>query len=705
MNKSFSEFEKLPLSTIEGIWPSHQRLLQIELGIISVGTLLNHVPIRYIDKTSYTKVNQLHPDIGMVQIKGVLKNVEIVGEKRTKRLRAFFEDDTGAIELVWFRALQWVQKAIVEGQSYVAYGKISSFNGTYSISHPELKQFNASLNQSQTEEGFEGIYPSTEKLKAARVDARFWGQSMLRALRHPNFNLPEFLPEYIRGKLNLPQRETAYSMIHFPKNMQEASVALDRFKFEEIFLFQLRNERTRLNRVLHSRGPIMLKPGYFFDAFYNHHLPFELTEAQKRVVKEIWVDMKKGIQMNRLLQGDVGSGKTVVAFFCMLLAIDNGFQTCLMAPTEILAQQHAESLQEWATPIGLKVALLTGSSTKREREEILGELETGTLTLLTGTHAVLEDKVKFQKLGLVIIDEQHRFGVAQRAKLWLKSTPSPHMLVMTATPIPRTLAMTAHGESDHSIIDQLPKGRKPIVTVHREEYQRMDIMFFLKSEVAKGRQIYFVFPLIEESAHLDIKNLMDGYDMVANYFPTPEFRIAIVHGRMKAEEKEKEMERFKSGVAHVLVATTVIEVGVNVPNASVMVIESAERFGLSQLHQLRGRVGRGAEQSYCILMTKQQLNYVAKERMNAMVQHTDGFEIAKIDLKQRGPGDMLGTKQSGLPDFKFIDLVRDEKWIFLARQAAKYVLKNDPKLELPENQMLKNYLVSHQADNFWSKIS
>lgn len=705
MNKSFSEFEKLPLSTIEGIWPSHQRLLQIELGIISVGTLLNHVPTRYIDKTSYIKVNQLHPDIGMVQIKGVLKNVEIVGEKRTKRLRAFFEDETGSIELVWFRALQWVQKAIVEGQSYVAYGKISSFNGTYSISHPELKQFNASLNQSLTEEGFEGIYPSTEKLKAARVDARFWGQSMLRALRHPNFNLPEFLPEYIRGKLNLPQRESAYSMIHFPKNMQEASVALDRFKFEEIFLFQLRNERTRLNRVLHSRGPIMLKPGYFFDAFYKHHLPFELTEAQKRVVKEIWMDMKKGIQMNRLLQGDVGSGKTVVAFLCMLLAIDNGFQTCLMAPTEILAQQHAESLQEWATPIGLKVALLTGSSTKREREEILGELEAGTLTLLTGTHAVLEDKVKFQKLGLVIIDEQHRFGVAQRAKLWLKSTPSPHMLVMTATPIPRTLAMTAHGESDHSILDQLPKGRKPIITVHKEEYQRMDIMFFLKSEVAKGRQIYFVFPLIEESANLDLKNLMDGYDMVANYFPTPEFRIAIVHGRMKAEEKEKEMERFKSGVAHVLVATTVIEVGVNVPNASVMVIESAERFGLSQLHQLRGRVGRGAEQSYCILMTKQQLNYVAKERMNAMVQHTDGFEIAKIDLKQRGPGDMLGTKQSGLPDFKFIDLVRDEKWIFLARQAAKYVLKNDPKLELPENQMLKNYLISHQADNFWSKIS
>jgi ATP-dependent DNA helicase RecG len=703
VNHSFSAFEQLPIRTVEDMWPSRQRLLATELGIQTVGDLLRHIPSRYVDKTSFRSISTLSTDDGPVQIKGVLESLEIIGDKRKQRLKGIFSDPTGTMELVWFKSITWVKSALKEGHAYVAFGKVTSFGGQFSISHPEMKAVDST--EAVSEEGYQPIYPLTEKLKASKIDSRFLSQLVLKIFKHPNFELPDFLPATIVNKMHFPSRENTYRMIHFPSHIGEAQVSHDRLKFEEMFLFQLRSERLRHERIRDIKGPMMKKPGVYFHTFYHDHLPFELTDAQKKVIKEIWTDMKSGVQMNRLLQGDVGSGKTIVAFICMILAIDNGCQTCIMAPTEILAQQHYDSLMEWATPIGLRVGLLTGSTSKKDRQTLLKDLEEGRLLMLAGTHALLEDPVVFQHLGLVIIDEQHRFGVAQRARLWMKGNPPPHMLVMTATPIPRTLAMTAHGESDHSILDQLPKGRKAIITLHHDESRRMEIMFFVKSQIEKGRQIYFVFPLIEESEKLDLKNLMDGYDVVESYFNTPQYRIAIVHGRMKPDEKEAEMQRFKSGQAHIMVATTVIEVGVNVPNASVMIIESAERFGLSQLHQLRGRVGRGAEQSYCILMTKGQLGQGAKERMDAMVQHTDGFEIAKIDLKQRGPGDLLGTKQSGLPDFRFVDLYKDENVIYLAREAAKYMMRDDPNLLRPESENLKKFLIAHNHDNFWSRIS
>lgn len=703
IQKSFSEYESTPITYLKGVGPQRAELLGKELQIFTIGDLLQLAPNRYIDKSKVHQISELHPEIGNVQVLGKIISIELIGNGRSKRLKAVFCFNNSCMELLWFQSIPWARKTIEVGQSYLAFGRVSEFKGTYSMSHPEISPYDP--NNTSSEKKLSPVYPLTEKLKSFKIDSKTIAQWIENAFQQNAFSLPEFIPEEIVGKLKLLPREEAVKKLHQPSNYQESEQALTRLKFEEIFLFQLRGERTRLERIKNSQGPKISKPGYFFNEFYHNHLPFELTEAQKKVLKEIWADMKSGYQMNRLLQGDVGSGKTIVAFICTLLAIDNGYQGCLMAPTEILAQQHYESLKEWGTAIGLKTALLTGSTSKKERDKMLQELAEGELKIIIGTHAVLENRVQFKQLGIVIIDEQHRFGVAQRSKLWLKSNPSPHMLVMTATPIPRTLAMTAHGESDHSIIDQLPKGRKPIATIHKEDYYRMEIMHFIKTEIQKGRQIYFVFPLIEESASLDLKNLMDGYDMVTGYFPTPEYKISILHGKMKADEKEAEMNRFKEGRAHIMVATTVIEVGVNVPNASVMVIESAERFGLSQLHQLRGRVGRGAEQSYCILMTKERLSQTAKERMQAMVRHTDGFEIAKIDLKQRGPGDILGTKQSGLPSFKFIDLVKDEQWITLARYAAKHLMKNDPKLELPENNNLKKYLLAHNSDNFWSKIS
>ena len=704
MKDGFSEFELQPLSILEGIGPARQKLLASELGILRIGDLLKHVPTRYEDRSVVHSIGSLTAFLGHVQIAGTLIRLERLGQGKAKRLSGVLQDDTGSIELVWFQSIAWVEKALSVGNRYIGYGKINHFNGKLSITHPELKVFHDSTPNIGGSE-FAAMYPLTEKLKAAKIDSKTLSDLQQKALRHPNFSMPEFIPEFILQKLHLCNRSSAYKMIHFPSNMGEANAAMERLKFEEIFLFQLRSERTRLYRIAHTPGPKMTQPGTFFNAFYNNHLPFALTDAQKKVLKEIWKDLKSGVQMNRLLQGDVGSGKTIVAFIAMLLSLDNGFQSCLMAPTEILATQHFVSIQEWASPLGVSVGLLTGSTPTKKREDLFHNLKNGTLQILVGTHAVLEDPVVFHKLGLVIIDEQHRFGVAQRSRLWLKASPAPHMLVMTATPIPRTLAMTAHGESDHSIIDQLPTGRKPIITVHRNESQRTQIMLFAREEIQKGRQVYFVFPLIEESKALDLQNLMDGYDRVAYYFPTPEYRLALVHGRMKPHEKEAEMARFKSGKAHIMIATTVIEVGVNVPNASVMIIESAEHFGLSQLHQLRGRVGRGAEQSYCILMTKGKLGHTAKERMQAMTRFTDGFEIAKIDLKQRGPGDLLGTKQSGLPNFKFIDLVKDEILISLARHAAHYVFRVDPKLNNPQHQMLKKYLLQNNQDHFWSKIS
>lgn len=703
LNPQLSAYERLSITALRDVWPQRRALLLSELQLQTIGDLLQHFPLRYVDKTATHAIVDLHPYSGNVQVKGKIEQLELIRGKGPQRLKATFCDETGCMELVWFQSIATLQKMLKEGETYVAYGKVSEFKGVYSMSHPEMQQADVLKHAAPT--GYVPVYPLTEKLKAHKIDSKLLASWTKEALEHPNFEMPEFIPERIREKLALPDRAEAFKLIHYPSQLQESAMALHRFKFEEVFLFQLRCEKTRITHRLLNKGPAISKPGYYFDTFYSQYLPFELTDAQKKVIKEIWSDMKSGVQMNRLLQGDVGSGKTVVAFISLLLAIDNGYQGCLMAPTEILSQQHYESLKEWASPLGLRVALLTGSTTKKERNEILEDLSKGELKLVIGTHAVIEDRVVFDKLGLVVIDEQHRFGVAQRARLWLKANPAPHMLVMTATPIPRTLAMTAHGESDHSILDQLPKGRKPIVTVHREDFQRTDVMFFIKNEIAKGRQVYFVFPLIEESEHHDYKNLMEGFDMVTYYFPTPEYKLSIVHGRMKAEDKEMEMQRFKSGKSDIMVATTVIEVGVNVPNASVMVIESAERFGLSQLHQLRGRVGRGAEQSYCILMTKEKLSQTAKERMQAMVKHTDGFEIAKIDLKQRGPGDILGTRQSGLPEFKYIDLVRDESIIVMARQAAVYVLKKDPDLKLAEHAALKNYLLMHAKDNFWSKIS
>lgn len=639
-----------------------------------------------------------------VQIRGRITRLEVIGEKRAKRLVATLKDETGEISLVWFQGWQWMEKSLQLQSAYLVFGKISAFNGYPQISHPEMD-----LLTGETVSGkqfLEPVYYTTEKLKARGLTAKAIGKLTKNLLEQMSpQEIRENIPQPVLEQYRLMDRAKAFFKIHLPATEEEAQQARRRLKFEELFLAQIRIFRLKIRRQQQSHGFLFNNVGDNFNTFYNEHLPFSLTGAQKRVLKEIRQDTVTGRQMNRLIQGDVGSGKTMVALLTMLLAVDNGFQACLMAPTEILSQQHYKSISELLEKMPVKVALLTGSVKGKARKQILAAVTAGEIHLLIGTHALLENQVEFKNLGMAIVDEQHRFGVAQRARLWQKNVMPPHILVMTATPIPRTLAMTVYGDLDVSVIDELPPGRKPITTVHRTEFQRPQVMDFIKDEIRKGRQAYIVYPLIEESETLDYENLMKGYEEVKAFFPEPRYYISMVHGKQPVDMKDANMQRFVTGDTQIMVATTVIEVGVNVPNASVMVIESTERFGLSQLHQLRGRVGRGAEQSYCILMTGNKLGQDSKERINVMVQTNDGFLISEKDMELRGPGDIEGTRQSGLLDLKLADIVADKAILEAARASAEKILQEDPDLNLPENQPLQHFLAAQLGKSQWSKIS
>ncbi len=666
--------------------------------------MLEHYPFRHIDRTKLNEIDELSPDIEFAQVAGVIISHDVVGQKQGKRLVAQLKDKTGMMELSWFQGLSWVQKTIESGQSYLVYGRLTFYNGQPQIVHPEIELLTGP--QQLTKSFLEPVYSTTEKLKARGLGGRQIGkltQLLLTMIREKD--VVEILPESILKQLKLVSKYKAYQQIHFPQSIAEYDEAVKRLKFEELFIAQMRMNLLRSNRHRFSKGVVFDIVGELFNTFYKEHLPFELTGAQKRVIKEIRNDTARGKQMNRLLQGDVGSGKTIVAVLVMLLALDNNFQACLMAPTEILAQQHFATIHSLLEKMNVPVQILTGSAKSAHRKKILKELEDGSLKILIGTHAVIEDVVQFKNLGIVIIDEQHRFGVAQRARLWKKATVPPHVLVMTATPIPRTLAMTAYGDLDYSVIDELPPGRQPITTVNRYESQRSRVMDFIRAEIDKGRQIYIVFPLIEESAKLDYENLMHGYENIKGYFPEPKYWISMVHGRQPAEQKELNMKRFVEGDTQIMVSTTVIEVGVNVPNASVMVIESTEKFGLSQLHQLRGRVGRGADKSYCILLSTSKLGKDARERINVMTTTNNGFEIAEKDLELRGPGEIDGTRQSGALNFKLASIVQDRPMLELAKNMVAGILETDPDLLSAENLQLKNFLQMQKGTVVWSKIS
>lgn len=680
-------------------------LLKKELDIFTFGDLLQHYPFRYVDRSKFYKTNEITNDGVYVQLRGVITDIQIEGVKQKRRLRAWFKDDTGGIELVWFQGIKWVYEFLKMNTEYIIFGKPTLFNNTYNLVHPEIELANDA--QVNTLVKFMPVYNTTELLKARGLESKQLGK-LLRTLftEQKHFSIPEILPAPMIQQFQLISREEAFRKIHFPSGAEDIAAATKRLKFEELFLLQIKLNLLKLNRHEANRGYIFDKVGDYFNGFYTQKLPFELTNAQKRVVKEIRNDMRLGKQMNRLLQGDVGSGKTLVALLCMLIALDNGCQAALMAPTEILATQHFQSLSQLLEGMPVKVQLLTGSTRTAARKKILESLENGELHILIGTHALIEDEVKFKKLGLAVIDEQHRFGVAQRGRLWNKYPDiKPHVLVMTATPIPRTLAMTVYGDLDLSIIDELPAGRKAIATYHRYDNTRHKVYEFMKKEIAKGRQVYVVYPLIEESAKMDLKNLMDGYDMIEKAFPRPNYRISIVHGKLSIKEKDLGMDLFVKNETQIMVATTVIEVGVNVPNASIMIIENAERFGLSQLHQLRGRVGRGAEQSYCILMTSHKVSREGKIRIETLCRTNDGFEIADMDLKLRGPGDLQGTRQSGVLDLKLSDIARDQELVKSTRYAAQQLLENDASLQKPENKPLLEYLKQYHKGTNWSKIA
>ena len=666
--------------------------------------LLEYFPFRHIDKTQINKIGSITTDTEYVQVIGKITSLEVIGEKRGRRLVANLYDGTGELELIWFQGINWVEKFIQVGSGYRVFGKVSFFMNTPQISHPEIE---AAAEITQEKNLYlEPVYPSTEKLKSRSLGGRQIAKLSFVLLQMiGEKDLPENLPLPILKEYLLINRYHAYRQIHFPSNVDEYSAALRRLKFEELFISQLRLGFLRYKRHSFSKGLVFNKVGNLFNDFYSNNLPFALTNAQKTVLKEIRKDIGSGKQMNRLLQGDVGSGKTIVALMSMLIAADNGFQSCFMAPTEILARQHYESLQTLLKDIPVVVRILTGSTSAKEKREILEATASGEIAILTGTHALIEDTVIFKNLGLAIVDEQHKFGVAQRAKLWNKNEINPHILVMTATPIPRTLALTAYGDLDYSVMDELPPGRKPVNTVHRMEYARPQVMDFIKTEIKKGRQAYIIYPLIEESAKLDFENLMKGYEEVKAFFPGPDIFISMVHGRQKSAQKQENMQRFIKGDTQIMVSTTVIEVGVNVPNASVMVIESAERFGLPQLHQLRGRVGRGSEKSYCVLLTKVKLSADAKQRLKIMCATNDGFRIAEKDLEIRGPGDIEGTRQSGILNFKLANIIEDKKMLEKARLEAEKIIDTDPKLLSDENQPLKAYLSLLKGKTAWSKIS
>ena len=699
---------------LKGVGPNRGTLLRKELGIHKYGHLLNFFPNRYIDRTRYYKINELQNNVAEVQIIGKIINIKTVEfGKNQKRLVATFVDDTGQMELVWFQGHKWIRESLKLNEICVIFGKCTSFGNTFNMAHPEIELM--AEHEQSLRSAMQPVYPSTETLANRGISNRVINKMMQQLFLETQAKFSETLPDYLTAELKLIPKNAALFNIHFPKSAESLAKAQFRLKFEELFYIQLQLITKNLIRKHKIKGHPFTKVGAYFNDFYQNHLPFELTNAQKRVIKEIRTDMGSNAQMNRLLQGDVGSGKTIVAMMSMLIALDNGFQSCLMAPTEILANQHFNGLSELAKELNINIKLLTGSTKTAARRIIHEELENGSLHILIGTHALLEDKVKFQNLGLAVIDEQHRFGVEQRSKLWKKSTPDPsnggeqippHVLVMTATPIPRTLAMSLYGDLDISVIDELPPGRKPIQTVHRFDSNRLKVWKFIRDEIALGRQIYIVYPLIEESKTMDFKDLMDGYESISRDFPLPQYAISILHGKMKPIDKDAEMKRFAEGKTNIMVATTVIEVGVNIPNASVMIIESAERFGLSQLHQLRGRVGRGAEQSYCILMTSHKLSADSKTRMETMVGTNDGFEIAEVDLKLRGPGDLMGTQQSGVLNLQIADIVRDRDILQLARNYALKILKNDAPMQKPENAILRaTYIELTKKKNIWNYIS
>ncbi|MBE0393348.1 ATP-dependent DNA helicase RecG [Flavobacterium sp. 7E] len=694
-----------PIEYLKGVGPNRGALLRKELGIHKYADLINFYPNRYIDRTRYFKINELQNNVAEVQIIGKIINVKTVEfGKGRKRLVANFVDDTGQMELVWFQGHKWVRESLKINEVCVIFGKCTSFNGNYNMAHPEielLKEHETSLRSAM-----QPVYPSTETLTNRGVTNRTINKMMQQLFLETHTLFTETLPDYLITELILMSKKDALINIHFPKSPEALAKAQFRLKFEELFFIQLQLITKNLIQKHKIKGHPFTIVGENFNDFFKNYLPFELTGAQKRVIKEIRTDMGSNAQMNRLLQGDVGSGKTIVAFMTMLLALDNGFQACLMAPTEILANQHFIGLSELAEKLHLNIKILTGSSKTAARRIIHEELENGSLQILIGTHALLEDKVKFKNLGLAVIDEQHRFGVEQRSKLWKKNVIPPHVLVMTATPIPRTLAMSLYGDLDISVIDELPPGRKPIQTVHRFDSNRLKVWKFIRDQIAIGRQIYIVYPLIQESEKMDYKDLMDGYESISRDFPLPQYSISILHGKMKPADKDAEMKRFSDGKTNIMVATTVIEVGVNVPNASVMIIESAERFGLSQLHQLRGRVGRGADQSYCILMTSHKLSADSKVRMETMVGTNDGFEIAEVDLKLRGPGNLMGTQQSGVLNLQIADIVKDRDILGLARHHAMKILKDDAPLEKPEHASLRAvYIELTKKKNIWNYIS
>ena len=699
-----ANYLQTPIAYLKGVGPNRADVLRSELGIHTYQDLLHLFPRKYIDRTQYLKINELRDTGAEVQVVGMITHLKTVQQKKGNRLEATFEDETGSMKMVWFRGQKWIKQRLKLGKKYVAFGRVNKFQQQFSMPHPELEL--QSEHEKKLRSGMQAVYPSTEKLAAKGVTNRAVISMVEQLFLGAKNEFQESLPKALLEQLKLPTKKQALFAVHFPKNQAVLAAAQYRLKFEELFYIQLQLIRKNFQRKQKIKGYPFTRVGEYFNTFFNEHLPFELTDAQKRVIKEIRNDMGSNAQMNRLLQGDVGSGKTIVAFMSMLIGLDNGFQACLMAPTEILSVQHYNGLLPWCKKLNISVYLLTGSTNTSTRREIHEKLENGELDLLIGTHALLEKKVVFKNLGLAVIDEQHRFGVAQRAQLWKKNERPPHILVMTATPIPRTLAMSLYGDLDLSVIDELPPGRKPVKTVLRSDANRLKMFAFLKDQIRLGRQVYIVYPLIQESEALDYKDLMDGYESISRSFPMPEFQISIVHGKMKPADKDYEMERFVKGETQIMVATTVIEVGVNVPNASVMVIESAERFGLSQLHQLRGRVGRGADQSFCILMTGKKVSKEAKTRLETMCATNDGFEIAEVDLKLRGPGDLMGTQQSGVLNLRIADVVRDRDILSLARSYAIALLKEDPNLEHPQNEAVRRtYIELAKYGNIWNFIS
>ncbi len=693
-----------PIAYLKGVGPARAQVLAKEMGIHVCQDLLHFFPTRYIDRTRYTKINELHSsNTTEVQIIGVVRSFKNIPQKRGSRLTAQFEDETGKLELVWFQGGKWIQENIKLNTPYVIFGKTKHFNG-FNMPHPEMELLEN--HQKNLSTSMQAVYRSSDKLQKRNISHKTISKILQNLFLTQGIYFSETLPKAIISQQQLVSKSESLLNIHFPKNQDLLNKASYRLKFEELFYIQLQLLRKNVAHKQKIKGYAFNHVGEHFTRFYNELLPFELTGAQKRVLKEVRKDVRAEAQMNRLVQGDVGSGKTIVALMSMLLAIDNGFQATLMAPTAILAKQHYEGISELVKELNIEVRLLMGSTRTKERREIHEGLKNHTIQILIGTHALLEDKVQYANLGLAIIDEQHRFGVAQRAKLWRKNQLPPHVLVMTATPIPRTLAMSLYGDLDVSVIDELPPGRKAIKTVHRYDSQRLKVFHFIKTEIKKGHQVYIVYPLIEESEAMDYKDLMDGYESISREFPQPEYQISIVHGQMKPEAKDYEMERFSKGETQIMVATTVIEVGVNVPNASVMIIESAERFGLSQLHQLRGRVGRGAEQSYCILMSGVKLSQDSKTRLQTMVDTNDGFEIAEVDLKLRGPGDIMGTQQSGVLNLKIADIIKDNSILQDARTWAQKIINEDPYFQKEEHKMIAQaYDALTKHKNIWNYIS